>query len=69
MTNSEKLLWEQLRAHTFLGYKFRRQQLDGKHHQFSDQTEYDKARNKLLIEFGVKILRIKNNEVKNINSF
>ena len=92
MTNSEKLLWKELRAHRFKGYKSRRQhpiiyqvtekrnkfyvadpycgakklviELDGKHHQFTEQNEYDKARDKLIKEFGMKILGIRNEELK-----
>jgi len=39
-------------------------ELDGKHHDFPDQQEYDNARDKLMKEFGMKILRIKNEELK-----
>jgi very-short-patch-repair endonuclease len=94
MTPGEKLLWQNLRAHRFGGYKFRRQHplvyqvwkkqssfyvadfycagkkivigLDGKHHEFPDQKEYDVARDKLMQEFGIKILRIKNEELKDL---
>ena len=38
-------------------------ELDGKHHEFGDQKEYDKARDAIMIEMGIKILRIKNEEV------
>jgi len=38
-------------------------ELDGKHHEFGDQTEYDKARDYVLTEMGMKILRIKNEEI------
>jgi len=94
MTPEEKLLWQNLRAHRFGGYKFRRQhpllyqvwekqssfyvadfycaakkiviELDGKYHEFPDQKEYDVARDKLMQEFGMKILRIKNEELKDL---
>src|SRR5438552_7515914 len=39
---------------------------DGKHHEFPEQREYDKARDKLMTEFGMKILRIRNDELKDI---
>ena len=96
MTDEEKLLWKELRAHRFKGFKIRRQhpiiyqvtekrnkfyvadfycgakklviELDGKHHQFAEQKEYDEARDKLMKEFGMKILRIKNEELKNIDT-
>src|SRR5438094_10446481 len=32
-------------------------ELDGKHHEFGEQKEYDAARDKLIKEFGLKILR------------
>ena len=41
-------------------------ELDGMHHDFPDQKEYDKARDKLLNSFGMYILRIKNEELKNM---
>jgi len=41
-------------------------ELDGKHHEFPEQREYDKARDKLMTEFGMKILRIRNDELKDI---
>ena len=43
-------------------------ELDGKYHEFADQREYDNARDKLMKEFGIKILRIKNQEMKNISA-
>lgn len=42
-------------------------ELDGKIHEFEDQKEYDKARDKLISEFGIKILRIKNDELRKLN--
>src|SRR4030095_7401545 len=39
-------------------------ELDGKYHEFADQKQYDNARDKLMKEFGMKILRIKNDELK-----
>ena len=95
MTPEEKILWEELRAHRFKGYKFRRQhpiiyqlierrtffyiadfycaafklviELDGKPHEFPDQIEYDNARDCMMREKKMKILRIKNNELKDLN--
>ena len=43
-------------------------ELDGKHHEFPDQKEYDSARDKLMNQFGMKVLRIKNEELKNIRA-
>ena len=43
-------------------------ELDGKHHEFPDQKEYDSARDKLMNQFGIKVLRIKNEELKNIRT-
>ena len=40
-------------------------ELDGKHHYFGDQKEYDKARDYILNDLGYKILRIPNDEIKN----
>jgi very-short-patch-repair endonuclease len=42
-------------------------ELDGKIHEFEDQKEYDKARDKLISEFGIRILRIKNDELKKLS--
>src|SRR5262245_34756936 len=42
-------------------------ELDGKIHEFEDQKEYDKARDKLIGEFGIRILRLKNEEVRKLN--
>jgi very-short-patch-repair endonuclease len=43
-------------------------ELDGKAHEFEDQKEYDIARDKLMNEFGMKTLRIRNEELKNISA-
>src|SRR5215216_6198007 len=43
-------------------------ELDGKMHEFKDQKEYDVARDKLMNEFGIRTLRIKNEELKNITA-
>jgi len=40
-------------------------ELDGKHHEFGEQKEYDKARDYLMQEMDLKILRIKNEEIIN----
>ncbi len=40
-------------------------ELDGKHHEFGDQKEYDKARDFIMNEMGFKILRIKNEDLSN----
>ena len=42
-------------------------ELDGKHHEFGEQKEYDAARDKLMKEFGLKILRVKNDEMRKID--
>jgi len=42
-------------------------ELDGKIHEFEDQKEYDKVRDKLINEFGIRILRIKNDELKKLS--
>ena len=43
-------------------------ELDGKHHEFGDQREYDQARDCLLNQLNLRILRIPNEEVnKNIS--
>lgn len=39
-------------------------ELDGKHHEFGEQKEYDKARDYILKEMGLKILRIKNEDLR-----
>jgi very-short-patch-repair endonuclease len=43
-------------------------ELDGKVHEFEDQKKYDIARDKLMSEFGMKTLRIRNEELKNISA-
>jgi very-short-patch-repair endonuclease len=93
MTDSEKLLWEQLRNRKLSGYKFLRQhpivykadyrglnyfiadfycnekkvviELDGLIHQ--DTQEYDEFRDIEMKELGINVLRIKNEELKNMN--
>ena len=40
-------------------------ELDGKHHEFGEQKEYDKARDIIMNEMGLKIIRIKNEELEN----
>ena len=37
-------------------------ELDGKHHEFSEQKLYDQARDKIMNEMGMKILRIQNDD-------
>lgn len=44
-------------------------ELDGKHHEFPDEQLYDMARDKLMTEFGMKILRIRNHELENFNDY
>ena len=43
-------------------------ELDGKAHEFDDQKEYDKVRDKLISEFGISVLRIKNDELKKLSA-
>ncbi len=38
-------------------------ELDGKHHEFGEQKEYDKARDYIMKELGLKIVRIRNEEL------
>jgi len=47
MTPEEKILWQELRAHRFQGWKFRRQ-------------------HPIMLEMKLKILRLKNEELLNI---
>ena len=96
MTPEEKILWEELRAHRFKGFKIRRQhpiiyqliesrkffyiadfycaarklviELDGKVHEFPAQQEYDNARDCMMREMKLKILRIKNDDLKNMDA-
>ena len=42
-------------------------ELDGKIHEFEEQKEYDKARDKLMGEMGIKILRIQNHELNRMD--
>ena len=91
-TDSEKLLWKQLRNRKLSGYKFLRQhpivykadykglnyfiadfycdekktviELDGPIHQNTE--DYDQFRDNEMKEMGIHVLRLKNNELKNI---
>lgn len=80
MTNTEKILWQQLRTNK-LGWHFRRQQIihgyivDFYCHQKSliieidgeihdHQIEEDKERENALREYGFHIIRFKNEDVK-----
>ena len=93
MTESEKLLWKELRGRKLYGYKFLRQhpilysgnlirfnyfvadfycdakktviELDGPVHDNS--IEYDQFRDSQLQEIGLHILRIRNEELQNMN--
>ena len=93
MTESERLLWKELRGRKLSGYKFLRQhpilysgnlirfnyfvadfycdakktliELDGPVHDTS--VEYDQFRDSQLQEIGLHILRIRNEEMQNIN--
>jgi very-short-patch-repair endonuclease len=93
MTDSEKLLWKQLRNRQLSGYKFLRQhpvvykadykglnyfiadfycdekktviELDGPIHQNTE--EYDRFRDLEMMEKGIHILRLKNDELINID--
>ena len=38
-------------------------ELDGKHHEFGDQLEYDKARDAIINQMGLQIIRIKIDEL------
>jgi very-short-patch-repair endonuclease len=81
MTNTEKVLWQILRANRFEGFHFRRQQVikgfvvdfychaasliievDGSVHNL--QIEQDQERAKLLQELGLRVVRIRNEEVE-----
>lgn len=92
MTDSEKLLWEELRGRKFHGYKFLRQhpilykgnlirynyfiadfycyekktviELDGPVHD--ENEDYDTFRDSEMEELGIHVLRIKNEELKNM---
>ena len=37
-------------------------ELDGKHHQFSEQKMYDQARDRIMNEMGIRILRVQNDD-------
>ena len=91
-TDSEKLLWKQLRNRKLSGYKFLRQhpivykadykglnyfiadfycdekkiviELDGPVHENRD--EYDRFRDMELKEIGIHVLRIKNDDIENL---
>jgi very-short-patch-repair endonuclease len=91
-TDSEKLLWKQLRNRKLSGYKFLRQhpivykadykglnyfiadfycdkkktviELDGPIHQNTE--DYEQFRDNETKEMGIHVLRLKNNELKNI---
>jgi very-short-patch-repair endonuclease len=93
LTDSEKLLWKQLRNRQLSGYKFLRQhpivykadykglnyfiadfycnekkaviELDGPIHE--NNEEYDHFRDNEMKEIGIHILRIKNDELINID--
>ncbi|MDP4224517.1 MAG: DUF559 domain-containing protein [Bacteroidota bacterium] len=93
MTDSEKLLWKELRNRKLSGYKFLRQhpilyqgnlkrfnyfvadfycdekktiiELDGPIHETSE--EYDQFRDSELKSKGLHILRIRNEELKNLD--
>lgn len=93
LTDSEKLLWKEIRNRKLSGYKFLRQhpiiykadykglnyfvadfycsekkaliELDGLIHENTE--DYDKFRDEELSELGMKILRLKNEELKNMN--
>jgi leucyl-tRNA synthetase len=93
MTESERLLWKELRGRKLSGYKFLRQhpilysgnlirfnyfvadfycdakktviELDGPVHDNS--IEYDQFRDSQLQEIGLHILRIRNEELQNMN--
>jgi leucyl-tRNA synthetase len=93
LTDSEKILWKELRGRKLSGYKFLRQhpilykgnlvrlnyfiadfycnekkvviELDGPIHDFNE--EYDTFRDSELQNLGIRILRIKNEELINMN--
>jgi very-short-patch-repair endonuclease len=81
MTETEKIIWQYLRANRLNGLHFRRQQIidgfivdfycyaaklvieiDGEVHP--KQIEYDAERDKILSTRGLRLLRIKHEEVK-----
>ncbi|MEK7154866.1 MAG: endonuclease domain-containing protein [Patescibacteria group bacterium] len=80
-TNSEELLWNELRAHK-LGYKFKRQyslgnyvadffcrekklaiEVEGEIHKRASVQKYDTYRMRYLEALGVRVIRIKNEEI------
>ena len=93
MTESEKVLWEEVRGRKLSGYKFLRQhpilyggnlirfnyfvadfycsekkvviELDGQIHNTTE--EYDQFKDSELIKLGIHIIRIKNEELKEID--
>ena len=93
LTDSEKILWKELRGRKLSGYKFLRQhpilykgnlvrfnyfiadfycnekkvviELDGPVHDVNE--EYDMFRDSELQNLGIRILRIKNEEIINMN--
>ncbi len=84
MTESERVLWGQLRDKKLMGLKFRRQhpisfyvadfychkaklviEIDGKHHHHKIQREDDINRDEDMINYGLKVIRITNEEVLN----
>ena len=93
ITDSEKLLWKELRGRKLAGYKFLRQhpilyggnlirynyfvvdfychekkaviELDGPIHDTTE--EYDQFRDSELINLGMQIMRIKNEELQDID--
>ena len=93
MTDSEKLLWKQLKNRQLSGYKFLRQhpivykadykglnyfiadfycdkkktviELDGPIHK--DTEEYDMFRDSEMKEMGIHVIRLKNDELENID--
>ena len=93
MTESEKLLWKELRGRRFSGYKFLRQhpilykgnllrynyfiadfycfkkkaviEIDGPIHDQNE--EYDNYRDTEMEELGIRVLRIKNEKLVNMN--
>ena len=93
MTDSEKLLWKELRGRKLSGYKFLRQhpiiyggnlirynyfvadfycsekkaviELDGPIHDTTE--EYDQFKDSELINLGIQIIRIKNEELYDID--
>jgi very-short-patch-repair endonuclease len=94
MTESEKLLWRELKGRKLSGFKFLRQhpvlykgnlsrynyfiadfycytrkaviELDGPVHD--DSEEYDQYRDSELQQIGIRVLRIKNEELQNMDN-